>query len=185
MSMADPRCRQRLPRMAGPRHCLPAVRIVLGYWDDRRRWRLAVVTVLVAALAMRTEGARISLPGHVDAVGVLTWPVRFALRGLAPLAKDHGIELEDLRVRLGPVEAGRFPHPCTESFPIYQAAEEGVIQTLQGDVHGGGGPWPCKLRVEAHVEGYPLALPLSSPPFLLHMPSPDAGDREGRHRKGA
>ena len=84
------------------------------------------MTVLVAALAMRTEGARISLPGHVDAVGVLTWPVRFALRGLAPLAKDHGIELEDLRVRLGPVEAGRFPHPCTESFPIYQAAEEGV-----------------------------------------------------------
>ena len=144
-------------------------------------WRLAVVAVLVAM----TEGARISLPGHVDAVGVLTWPVRFALRGLAPLAKDHGIELEDLRVRLGPVEAGRFPHPCTESFPIYQAAEEGVIQTLQGDVHGGGGPWPCKLRVEAHVEGYPLALPLSSPPFLLHMPSPDAGDREGRHRKGA
>ena len=155
------------------------------YGAERRTWRLAVVAVLVVVLAMRTEGARISLPDLGDAVGVLTWPIRFALWGLAPLAEDHGIELEDLRVRLEPVEAGRFPHPCTESFPIYQAAEEGVIQTLQGDVHGGGGPWPCKLRVEAHVEGYPLALPLSSPPFLLHMPSPDAGDREGRHRKGA
>jgi hypothetical protein len=155
--------------------------MVLGYWDDRRTRRLAVVAVLVAALAMRTEGARISLPDHVDAVGVLSWPVRFALWGHAPPAEDHGIELEDLRVRLEPVEAGRISHPCTESFPIYQAADEGVIHTLQGDVHGGGGPWPCKLRVEAHVEGDPLALPLSSPPFLLHVPSPDAGDREGRH----
>ena len=150
--------------------------MVLVYGAERRTWRLAVVAVLVVVLAMRTEGARISLPDLGDAVGVLTWPIRFALRGLAPLAKDHGIELEDLRVRLGPVEAGRFPHPCRGSFSIHEAAEEGVIQTLKGDVHGGGGPWPCKLRVEAHVEGYPLALHLSSPPFLLHMPSPDAGD---------
>jgi hypothetical protein len=142
-------------------------------------WRLAVVAVLVA---MRTEGAQISLPDLGGEVGVLTWPVRFALWGLAPLAEDHGIELEDLRVRLEPAEAGRSPHPCTGSFHIYQAAEEGVIETLKGDVHGCGGPWPCKLRVEAHVEGRdPLVLPLSSPPFLLHVPNPDTGDHEGRH----
>jgi len=38
------------------------------------------------------------------------------------------------------------------------------------------------MRTEAHVEGRnPLAPPLSSPPFLLHVPNQDAGDCEGRH----
>ena len=140
-------------------------------------WRFAVVAVLVA---MRTEGAQISLPDLGGAFGVLTWPVRFALWGLAPLLEDHDIELGDLRVRLEPGEAGRFPNPCRGSFPMYQAAEEGVIQTLQGGLQGGSGP--CKLILEAHIEGRdPLALSVSSPPFLLHVPNLDAGDREGRH----
>jgi hypothetical protein len=36
--------------------------MVLECGADRRMWRLAVMAVLVAVLAMRTEGARISLP---------------------------------------------------------------------------------------------------------------------------
>jgi hypothetical protein len=49
--------------MAGPRHSLAAVRMMLAYRADRRMWRLAVVAVLVAVLILtRTEGARISLP---------------------------------------------------------------------------------------------------------------------------
>jgi hypothetical protein len=150
----------------------------------------ALVASLVTALAVSSAGAaRVSLPdlGGVDGpaagVGVLTWPLRFALWGIAPLAEEHDVELDELRVQLELQGA----EAVLGSFRIHEAAEEGVVQTLQGDVRalGGSGPWMCRLRVVALVDGHDLlALPLSSPPFLLRVPGMCVIHREGEMETG-
>ena len=109
----------------------------------------------------------------------LTWPVRFALWGLAPLAEKFDIELDELRLHLDLQGA---PQPIV--FRIHQAAEDGVVQTLQDDALqgaalAGGGPLACRLRVFAHVDGDQgqqlRSLPLESPAFLLRVPGGGAG----------
>jgi hypothetical protein len=132
--------------------------------------------------------ARISLPdlpadahGREEAIGELTWPVRFALWGLGPLAQEFDVELDELRLHLDLQGA---PQPIV--FRIHQAAEDGVVQTLQDDALLGaplsGGPFACRLRVFAHVDGdlgQQLSLPLESSTFLLRVPEGGAGACRG------
>jgi hypothetical protein len=47
-----------MPRMAGPRHSLSAVRMMIVYRADRRMWQLAVVAVLVAVVSGGLPGLR-------------------------------------------------------------------------------------------------------------------------------
>jgi len=160
-----------------------------------RRWPLLAVLVFVlpelrvrAAAASRGKGlggrARISLldlpadaHGREEVIGELTWPVRFALWGLGPLAQEFDVELDELRLHLDLQGA---PQPIV--FRIHQAAEDGVVQTLQDDALLGaplsGGPFACRLRVFAHVDGdlgQQLSLPLESSTFLLRVPEGGAG----------
>jgi hypothetical protein len=115
------------------------------------------------------DTARITLPELASSGGELVWPVRFALWGLAPLAEERAVELDELRLHM---EVRGRARPLV--FHIREAAEEGVVQTLQFDRGSAlaGGRYTCCLRV-VHLDGNDgrqQGLPLVSPPFVLLVP---------------
>ena len=127
------------------------------------------------AIAAHDEGPHVSLPDWSGTnrtgstgLGQVTWPVRFVLWGLAPLAEQLELQLDELRLHME-VEGEAQPR----IFQIHDAAEQGAAQTLQGDLAMVAGIVRCQLRVVAHLYGNGvLPLPLSSVPFLL-LPHPN------------
>lgn len=173
-----------------------------GITDEPSTGRFKGVTdelLLMHHMACTLRTAVIELPDLVaamraDGVGQLTWPLRFVLWGLAAVAEERQIELDELRIHM---ELQGRPTPLI--FPIHEAAEQGVAQTLHGRMGAEltGGAHSCRLRVVAHLvaaagggPSYQERLPLESPSFLLHVPhsddsashaSPSAHASEGMH----
>ena len=117
------------------------------------RVRIAFMQLLILAACIRGGGgSEIELPDlaaarHAGGVGQLTWPLRVVLWGLLEVAIQRQLELDDLRIH---VELQGQPMPLI--FPIHEAAEEGVAQTLHlGAELTAGGGIGAELRGRAHA----------------------------------